>query len=86
MSEFVSDGYYRQILQQQATIDTLKEDAARYRWLKAQKGLSLTTDNMTWTRPDGSTFISSHLLAANDTQHAPCETLDETIDVAMGIK
>lgn len=58
-------------------------DALRYRWIKAQKGLTLQSDVTVWTRPDGSSFTSSHRLAANGTQYAAAETLDELINAAM---
>jgi len=61
----------------------LQKDAERYRWLREQKGLTLRSWNMIWTRPDGTQYVSTHYLAADGTQHASCETLDETIDVAM---
>ena len=59
------------------------EDAKRYRWLKAQPMLSLKSDNMGWTRLDGTKYISSHRLAARTISFESFETLDETIDHAM---
>ena len=62
---------------------SLKQDAARYRWLRDQKGLRLESDNMVWTRLDGSKYTSTHYLAANGTCHASLESLDLTVDTAM---
>ena len=59
------------------------KDAARYRWLKEQKQLSLRSCGERWTREDGSKFVSSHRLAAGDTLFGPQETLDAAIDAAM---
>ena len=67
------------------TIAELRQDADRYRWLRAQKRLRLQSDGGMWTR-DGETFHASHNLAANDTQYGPYATLDETIDFARGFK
>jgi len=64
---------------------SIKEDAARYRWIKSRNGLTLTSipqPNL-WKRQDGTAFYASHSLAEGGTQHAPKETLDETIDEAM---
>jgi hypothetical protein len=60
----------------------MEKDAARYRWLKMQKNLSLRSEGSQWTRQDGTKFISTHLLCAGDTQFSPAESLDENIDVA----
>ncbi len=57
-------------------------DAQRYRWLKSCRALELRSDGTTWTREDGTRFVSSHFLAAGNTQHAPAETLDAAIDAA----
>ena len=62
---------------------SLKQDAARYRWLRDQEGLLLESDNMVWTRLDGSKYTSTHYLAANGTCHASLESLDLTVDTAM---
>lgn len=62
---------------------SLKQDAVRYRWLRDQKGLRLESDNMVWTRLDGSKYTSTHYLAANGTCHASLESLDLTVDTAM---
>ncbi len=61
------------------------EYAARYRWLKSRKGLSLLSEppQARWFRYDGTEFRASHYLAEGGTQHAPYPTLDETIDAAM---
>ena len=62
----------------------LEQDAARYRWLKDQQGLTLESARGSgWTREDGSRFIPTHRLCAGGTQFAPCEALDESIDAAM---
>lgn len=61
----------------------LEADAARYRWLKARKGLDLRTGASWWQRQDGSTFWSTHSLAADGTAYAAAESLDATIDAAM---
>ena len=64
----------------------LRADAERYRWLKAQRGLSLTAESMKWTRSDGSTFVSTHCLAAGDTQFSAAPDLDQTIDQARAVQ
>lgn len=64
-------------------IDSLRADAERYRWLKTQKGLTLESDNMIWTRINGSKFMSPYRLCGNDIAYESCETLDKTIDTAM---
>lgn len=63
----------------------VREDAARYRWIKAQKGLDLRSEKegQKWTRADGSVFYATHSLAAGGTQFAPAESLDAMIDAAM---
>jgi len=63
----------------------VEADAARYRWLKAQKGLDLRSERETskWTRPDGSVFYATHSMAAGGTQFPPAESLDAMIDYAM---
>lgn len=63
--------------------DDVVKDAARYRWLKEQKQLSLRSCGGRWAREDGSKFVSSHRLAAGDTLFGPQETLDAAIDAAM---
>lgn len=61
-----------------------KQDAERYRWLRSQYGLTLESSGMQWTRiKDGSKFIASHRLCANDRIFSAFETLDETIDEAI---
>lgn len=66
--------------------DDIRKDAQRYNWLKSRKGLVLESDgNSVWERPDGTRFVASHYLAEGDRQHAPAETLDETIDAAMKV-
>ena len=63
-------------------------DANRYRWLKSRVQLQLSSEReyCEWTRQDGSKFYASHYLAEGGTQHAPAESLDETIDKAMKIQ
>lgn len=63
----------------------LEKDAARYRWLKSRKGLTLRTEPQpnVWKRIDGTEFSATHYLAEGGTQHAPAESLDATIDAAM---
>lgn len=61
----------------------VEADAARYRWIKSRTGLTLRTDGSIWQRPDGSTFIATHYIAADGTQHAPADSLNATIDEAM---
>jgi hypothetical protein len=58
-------------------------DAARYRWLKGRRTLFLQTDGATWTRPDKSKFVASHMLSADQTNYGSAKTLDELIDRAM---
>lgn len=59
-------------------------DAMRYRWLKEQKCLSLTSElPLVWTREDGTTFVPTHSLSCNKTRHGVYPTLDETIDNAI---
>lgn len=60
-----------------------RRDAERYRWLKSRKGLLLETAYAKWTKPSGEVFTASHRLCADDTAHAPFETLDSTVDAAM---
>lgn len=65
-------------------IKLLQKDANRYRWLKSRKNLTLRTEEpTTWIREDGSKFNSTHYLAEGGTQHAPAESLDLMIDLAM---
>ena len=66
-----------------ARVEVLDRDASRYQWLKNRKWMSLQTSYMKWIRKDSTAFIASHDLAADGTQYAPYETLDETIDAAM---
>lgn len=60
------------------------KDAMRYRWLKQQRPLVLTTDNtihLSANRLD--TFLSSHKMFIDGVQVAPAQTLDELLDKAM---
>lgn len=65
--------------------DDMIKDALRYRWLKEQHSLRLTSSQgcNVWTREDGTKFIASHSLAGSEIQYGSYETLDETIDQAM---
>ena len=67
----------------EADINALRTDAARYRWIKSRRGLTLKTDGSKWTRPDGSRFVATHFLAEGGKQHAPADSLDAVIDAAM---
>lgn len=65
-------------------IKLLQKDANRYRWLKSRKNLTLRTEKpTTWIREDGTEFNASYSLAESGTQHAPTESLDLMIDLAM---
>lgn len=66
-------------------LTALEKDAARYRWLKSRKGLTLCTvpQPYLWKRLDGTEFCATHLLAEGGTQHAAADSLDATIDAAM---
>jgi len=72
-----------EITRLRARVEVLERDASRYQWLKNRKWMSLQTSYMKWIRKDSTSFIASHDLAADGTQYAPYETLDETIDAAM---
>jgi type II secretory pathway component PulJ len=72
-----------EIARLRARVEVLERDASRYQWLKNRKWMSLQTSYMKWIRKDSTSFIASHDLAADGTQYAPYETLDETIDAAM---
>ncbi|NBW32210.1 MAG: hypothetical protein EBR48_06185 [bacterium] len=72
-----------EIARLRARVAELERDASRYQWLKNRKWMSLQTSYMKWIRKDSTSFIASHDLAADGTQYAPYETLDETIDAAM---
>jgi hypothetical protein len=77
--------YDDKIVEDQATlIESLRLDAARYRWLKAQPALDLRSDGWSiWTNA-GWKFVASHRLCAGNTAYSPHSTLDATIDAAMG--
>lgn len=64
-------------------IKLLQKDAERYSWLKSRNNLTLREESSTWIREDGSKFNSTHYLAEGGTQHAPAESLDLMIDLAM---
>lgn len=60
------------------------KDAMRYRWLKEQRPMVLSTDNtihLSANRLD--TFLSSHKLFVDGVQIAPAQTLDMLVDRAM---
>jgi hypothetical protein len=62
-------------------------DAARYRWIKAQRNLELHTCKMygvPWTNVEtGKKYYPTHYLAANGTGFGGIENLDDLIDQAM---
>ena len=62
--------------------DILK-DAERYRWLKNQKGLHITSNNISFCDEYGNKFTPEILLSANRTQYGVYATFDQTIDAAM---
>lgn len=64
-------------------IAALENDAARYRWLRSRKSLTLETLPQTWIREDGSRYQSTHYLASGGSLYPSMETLDLTIDTAM---
>lgn len=66
---------------------SLKRDAARYRWLKAQTNLSLRTYRPTkpWTNVEtGEEYYPTHYLDINGSGFGGLPTLDDLIDQAMG--
>lgn len=67
--------------------EQLHEDAARYRWIKAQRNLELQTCKTygtPWTNTEtGETYYPTHYLAANGTGFGGIEKLDDLIDQAM---
>lgn len=69
-----------------ARVYALKEKAAMYDWLVAQRNLLLESATGFWTRPDGSRFSPSHRLCAGETQFAPQETLEATINCARAVQ
>ncbi len=71
-----------EITRLRARVEVLEIDAARYQWLRSRRKMRLETSNDTWFRHDQK-FKASHDLAANGTQYARYETLDQTIDAAM---
>jgi hypothetical protein len=66
-----------------------REDAARYRWLKAQTNLSLRTvpqQGAQWTNVEtGEEYRPSHYLDVNGTGFGGIEKLDDLIDQAMNL-
>lgn len=66
------------------TDEAMEKDAMRYRWLKEQRPMLLSTDNTIHLKPSRlETYISSHKLFINGIQTAPAQTLDELVDKAM---
>jgi hypothetical protein len=60
------------------------QDAMRYRWLKQQRPLVISTDNTIHLMSNKlDTYISSHKMFVNGVQVAPAQTLDELVDKAM---
>ena len=59
-----------QVLELTAQRDAAMKDAERYRWLKSQKGLELSSFGGSWIK-DGTKFDASHRLCANDTVYKP---------------
>lgn len=64
-----------------------EQDALRYRWIKAQRNLELTTNRTygtPWTNVEtGYRFYPSHNLSVNGTGFSGIEHLDDLIDQAM---
>lgn len=81
----VANGAAAECIELRKRVAELEKDAARYRWLRAKKGLDLSAirGGAVWIRPDGSMFIATHRLCAEDIAYGPAESLDETIDAAM---
>jgi hypothetical protein len=67
-----------------ARIERLCVLAERYLWIESQRSLHLATNGARWTRPDGTLFVCSHLIAVDGRQLAPEESLDTAIDKARG--
>jgi hypothetical protein len=67
---------------QQAEINALGVDAARYQWMRSATELDLRSDGSTWSR-EGNSFVAPFSLAANGTRYGAYPTLDELIDNAM---
>jgi hypothetical protein len=64
-------------------LSPIERDAARYRWIKSKKVLTLQTDRCTWFREDGTKYYPSHFLSVNHTGFNGVEHLDGLIDQAM---
>ncbi len=77
-----ADDRAREIIQQDAEITALREDAERYRWLRSRGGLTIRPDGGWWTREDGTRFFSPYLLRADEVQCSGEESLDAAIDAA----
>lgn len=63
-------------------VERLREDAARYRWLREAKNLELRSAALDWITPEGERFKSTHFMQAGDTQFGGYRSLDELIDTA----
>lgn len=74
-----------EIIRLNAELSLARKDSEYYRWIKEQKGLSLTSGGGTWIKGDRQ-FSASHNLCANGISYEPRETLDETIDAAKQLK
>lgn len=74
--------------EQLITNQSVIKDAIRYRWLKAQRSLQLSSERMRgtpWTNIEtGKRYYPSHFLAVNGTGYPGIEHLDDAIDMAMG--
>jgi hypothetical protein len=66
-------------------IESTERDAARYRWIKAQANLTLSTEGILWYRENGERYYPSHRLAVNSTGFHGIEHLDDLIDQAMEV-
>jgi hypothetical protein len=64
-------------------IDSRDRDAARYRWIKAKKNLTLGTSNSLWFKESGESYYCSHFINVNETGFNGIEHLDDLIDQAM---
>ena len=61
----------------------IERDAARYRWIKSKKVLTLQADGCPWFREDGTKYYPSHFINVNGTGFNGIEHLDDLIDQAM---
>jgi hypothetical protein len=68
--------------------ESYKEDALRYRWIKAQRNLELRTNRgrTPWVNTEtGQRFYPSHNLDVNGTGFSGIEHLDQLIDQAINL-